>query len=149
MRGEPDVGKSALVLRAADRLQADGVSILSLSLRDLPMTALEVESQLGGALGDVLSGMATGVSRLLILDGSEAVLEGKAPLFTEVALAARSAGLGLVAVTRLEPASAVISRQSCATPTPSLNARRGPIFAPTSVFPISTTVGCTCLHTCS
>ena len=34
--GDPDVGKSALTLRVAEALQADGAAVTSISLRDLP-----------------------------------------------------------------------------------------------------------------
>lgn len=100
--GEPDVGKSALTLRAADQLAEAGVPVTTLSLRDLPATTVELETLLGGPLTDVLGATATGTGRLLVVDGAEAALEGRGQLLAEVAAAALRAGLGVVAVTRAD-----------------------------------------------
>jgi len=105
--GEPDVGKSALTLRAAEWLEATGVMVTSLGLRDLPSTTVEVEALLGGGLDAVLGGTATGSGRLLVIDGAESVLEGRGALLTDMATAALRAGLGVVAVTRRDGAGAV------------------------------------------
>ncbi len=54
--GEPDVGKSALSLRAASQLSETGTPVITLSLRDLPVTVMELEGLLGAPLADVLGG---------------------------------------------------------------------------------------------
>jgi len=105
--GEPDVGKSALTLRVADQMAADGVAVTSLSLRDLPPTTIELEKLLGGWLGDVLGAAATGAGRLLVIDAAEAALEGRNTLLADLAEAALRAGYAVVAVTRLDGRSAV------------------------------------------
>lgn len=105
--GEPDVGKSALVLRASEQLLVKQASVTSLSLRDLPSSVLSTEAQLGGSLGDVAAGTAVRQVRLLVLDGAEAVLEGRGPLFKELTVAALRAGLGVVAVTRTDGSARV------------------------------------------
>lgn len=105
--GEPDVGKSALTLRAAEQLAAEGARVTAISMRDLPTTPLEFEARLGAPLGDVLAGVATEGNRLLVLDGAEVALEGRAVLLQEVALAALRAGIGVVAVTRTDGARRV------------------------------------------
>jgi hypothetical protein len=105
--GEPDVGKSALTLRAAELIQATAVVVTSLSLRDLPPTVVEFEALLGGPIAHVLEGTATASGRLLVIDGAESVLEGRAPLLIDMATAAFRAGLGVVAVTRRDGAPAV------------------------------------------
>jgi hypothetical protein len=105
--GEPEVGKSALSLRAASQLIEDGAPVTSLSLGDLPATALELEERFGGPLTGVLGATATGTARLLLVDGAETVLEGRSELLTDVATAALRAGLGVVAVTRTDGSAAV------------------------------------------
>ena len=105
--GEPDVGKSALSLRAASQLSETGTPVVRLNLRDLPATVLELEGLLGAPLADVLGGTATGDGRLLLIDGAEAALEGRGKLLTATAAAALRAGLGVAAVTRADGARVV------------------------------------------
>jgi hypothetical protein len=102
--GEPDVGKSALSLQVAARLPETGTPVITLSLRDLPATVLELEGQLGAPLADVLGGSATGDGRLLLIDGAEAAMEGRDRLLTALATTALRAGLGVAAVTRADGA---------------------------------------------
>ncbi|WIY05604.1 hypothetical protein QRX60_17765 [Amycolatopsis mongoliensis] len=107
VRGEPDVGKSALALRAAEDMAAAGAAVTSVSLQDLPADMLTLETVLGGQLVEVLSATATASTRLLVLDGVESVLEGRSTLLTELTIAALRAGLGVIAVTREDAAAAV------------------------------------------
>jgi hypothetical protein len=101
--GDPDVGKSALSLRALEALAREGAAVSSLSLRDLPHSVTEFESQLGGcAIEDVIASGDVRPVRLLLVDGAESVLEGKGQLFRTVAAAAMSAGVGVVAITRTD-----------------------------------------------
>ncbi|MET9608380.1 hypothetical protein ABZZ17_25555 [Streptomyces sp. NPDC006512] len=106
--GEPDVGKSALTLRAAEQLAHQGAVVASLSLRDVPVSVAEVEHLLGGqSLADVLMAGDIRPTRLLVVDGAEAVLEGRRDLMRELATAAFKAGWGVVAVTRTDGARRV------------------------------------------
>ncbi|MFC7266741.1 hypothetical protein [Streptomyces lutosisoli] len=106
--GEPDVGKSALTIRTAEQLTKDGAAVACLSLRGLPETAAQLEHLLGGRpLTDVFAAGETRAVRLLVIDGAEAVLEGRRDLFREVAVAAFKAGLGVVAVTRSDGSARV------------------------------------------
>ncbi|MEU7890840.1 hypothetical protein AB0B54_35520 [Microbispora bryophytorum] len=99
--GDPDVGKSALSLRAVEALEEEGAAVSSLSLRDLPHAPAELETQLGGsAIDDVMAAGEVAPIRLLLVDGAESVLEGKGQVFRTVATAALRAGFGVVAVTR-------------------------------------------------
>jgi hypothetical protein len=107
VHGEPDVGKSALTLRAAEGMGMTGVAATVFSLRDLPPTTLELEGTLGSSLGDVLGATAVEPARLLVIDGAESVLEGRAQLLQEVATAALRAGLGVVVVSRTDGKTAV------------------------------------------
>ncbi len=101
--GEPDVGKSALCLRAAEALRNDGAAVTSLSLRDLPQNPAEFEGLLGGfSLDDVLATSETGSVRLLLVDGAESALEGKAAILQALSASALKAGVGVVAVTRTD-----------------------------------------------
>lgn len=106
--GEPDVGKSALTLRVAEQLADQGAAVACLSLRDLPVSAADVEHLLGGLLlAQVFAAGENRPMRLLVLDGAEAVLEGRRDLLRYVATAAFEAGLGVVAVTRTDGAARV------------------------------------------
>lgn len=101
--GEPDVGKSALCLRAAEELRNGGAAVTTLSLRDLPQSPSEFEGLLGGfSLDDVLAASETGSVRLLLVDGAESALEGKAAIFQVLSVSALKAGVGVVAVTRTD-----------------------------------------------
>jgi hypothetical protein len=101
--GDPDVGKSALSLRAIEALQGDEAAVISLSLRDLLHSPTELESQLGGlAVDDVFASGEVRPIRLLLVDGAETVLEGKGLVLRTVAAAALKAGIGVVAVTRTD-----------------------------------------------
>jgi hypothetical protein len=125
--GEPDVGKSALSLRAANELAETGTPVTRLSLRDMPATVLELEGLTGAPLADVLAATATGTGdgRLLLIDGAEAALEGRSQLLTAVATAALRAGLGVAAVTRTDGAGAVSRALADATGTAGLPAGVG------------------------
>jgi hypothetical protein len=99
--GEPDVGKSALTVRVCGELGDAGAVVIAVSLRDLRGSVLDLESALGGvSVDDLFGGAATGTTRLLVVDGCEAVLEGQGLLFGALAAAAASAGMGVVGVTR-------------------------------------------------
>lgn len=101
--GDPDVGKSALSLRVVEALVGEGATVASLSLRDLPHNVMELERLLGGsAIDDVMATGEVRLIRLLLIDGSESVLEGKGQVFRTVAAAALRAGFGVVAVTRTD-----------------------------------------------
>ncbi|GGR47998.1 hypothetical protein GCM10010251_76320 [Streptomyces aurantiogriseus] len=106
--GEPDVGKSALTIRTARQLTERGAEVACLSLRDLPESAVQVEHLLGGhPLTEVFAAGDIRAVRLLVIDGAEAVLEGRRDLLRDMATAAFRAGLGVVAVTRSDGATRV------------------------------------------
>ena len=100
--GAPDVGKSALTLRAAEDVRDGGAAVTAVSLRDLPSTTVETERVLGAPLEDVLAGTDVRSLRLLVIDGAEAALEGRQDLLRDLATAAMRAGLGVAAVTRTD-----------------------------------------------
>lgn len=100
--GDPDVGKSALTLHAIDALVERGAKVTALSLRDLPTSFHEMIALLDAPFADVLGSQAVATVRLLVIDGAEAVLEGKDGLLRSLASSARQSGIGLVAVTRTD-----------------------------------------------
>ena len=101
--GDPDVGKSALCLRVAEGLHGLDAIVTTLSLRDLPQSAAEFEIALGGSsIDEVLAAGATAPLRILMVDGAESVLEGKAAILQTLATAAMKAGIGVAAVTRTD-----------------------------------------------
>jgi hypothetical protein len=101
VHGEPDTGKSALTLDAAEAVRAAGGTVVALSLRDLlPGSLITVEQLLHAPARAVFAATAVAAVRLLVVDGAEAAQEGGAGLLRDLALAARNAGLGVVAVTR-------------------------------------------------
>ncbi|MFK4144538.1 hypothetical protein [Streptomyces sp. NPDC004065] len=104
--GEPDAGKSALALRTAGRLRADGVAVIVLNLREMPARLAEFEALLGARVTTVLGASAVATGRLLVVDGAESVLEGRAQLLSDLARAAMTTGLGVVAVTRTDGSGA-------------------------------------------
>ena len=101
VHGEPDAGKSALVLTAVEEIRRAGAAVLALSLRDIPpgpgLTASQV---LHAAPRAVFAATAAAPVRLVVLDGAEAAQENGIEQLRELARAAAQAGLGLVAVTR-------------------------------------------------
>lgn len=105
--GEPDVGKSSLALEAASQATGSALAVIAISLRDLPSNTLELEHILGGSIKEILCGAEVLSSRVLLLDGAEAALEGRAELLQDVATGAMEAGLGVVAVTRTDGEQAV------------------------------------------
>lgn len=98
--GSPDVGKSALVISAADVLKASGEVVLLLSLRDLPPSVTEITTRLRTSLDVLLGSLAVSPVRLLVVDGAEAAAEDRLDLLEELGRSARKVGIGLVAVTR-------------------------------------------------
>ena len=105
--GAPDTGKSAVVVRVADQLEADAAALVAVNLRDLPAATAELVHLIGDPLEDVLGGMPVASLRCVIVDGAEAVLEGRAATMRALVHAASSCGAALVAVARSDAADAV------------------------------------------
>lgn len=100
LRGEPDVGKSALALDAVDVIRSAGGSAIVLSLRDLPQDVLQFGSLVGASPADLLSSAATGPDSLLLLDGAEVIQERDEQVLPSLLTAAASVGLVTVLVAR-------------------------------------------------
>lgn len=106
--GPPDVGKSSLALSASDELAATGASITVISLGDLPTSSSDTMALLGAPLESVLDAQPVETVRLLLVDGAEAVLEGRHNVLSDLASAASGDGIGLVAITRSGAREAVL-----------------------------------------
>ncbi|MFJ9776585.1 hypothetical protein ACIRVF_36015 [Kitasatospora sp. NPDC101157] len=100
VRGDSGVGKSALAVRTiADAASdPDVLQALCIDLRSLPSTSVELESALGASLATLL-GELSAPQRLLVIDGADALVEGKAGTFLSLVDAAVQADVKVVAVT--------------------------------------------------
>jgi DNA-binding transcriptional ArsR family regulator len=107
LHGDSGVGKSSVALGlaasvASERKSAAGaMQVVCLNLRHLPDTALQFEGELGVPLQELL-GELSAPSRVLVVDGADAVVEGRQPLLTYVVRAAAAAGVRMVAVAASE-----------------------------------------------
>jgi len=105
--GEPDVGKSVATITAAQRLQDEGALAVVVSLTDLPESILDFEASLGVSLEELMSGAPVAPSRVLLIDGAEAVLQQRREMLIDICGAALSHGIGVGVVTRSDARSAV------------------------------------------
>ena len=106
--GDPDVGKSALAAEAVAQLEREGdAAAVRLSLRDLPGSVFDLEHGLGAGLDAVLGGAAVAPRRLLLVDGAEAVLQGRRDVLEALVRTGLKVGLGPVVVTRTDARGAV------------------------------------------
>ena len=99
--GESGVGKSALVLGAATSAgtaDPNATQAVCINLRQLPGTTLEFESLLGCPLAMLLAELSA-PQRLLVIDGADAVAEGMLEQLRYLVDAARTADVGVIAIT--------------------------------------------------
>ena len=102
--GESGVGKSALALldlSAAGETDPDGVQALGINLRQVPKLTVEFETLLGCPLSTLLCEMGA-PQRMLLVDGADAVAEGRVDAFRYVVAAARASDVKVVAVTSVD-----------------------------------------------
>ena len=102
--GESGVGKSALAVRALASLGAanpDGVQVLCVNLRHLPDRTLSFENELGCPLRELL-GELSAPQRLLVVDGADAVGEGRGDVLRYLVDAARECDVKVIAVCALD-----------------------------------------------
>lgn len=99
--GESGTGKSALTLSAIAEIEAADPGLFEavvLNFRALPRSILDLNAALGVSLQAALYELSA-PSRVLVIDAADAALESSTGLLTDLAVAARSAGVGLVVVT--------------------------------------------------
>ncbi|MCP5040436.1 MAG: hypothetical protein GY944_05355, partial [bacterium] len=99
VHGESGVGKSALAVvgGTAAAAEADATQVICVDLRHLPNTTLEFESILGTSLAALLTELSA-PRRLVVIDGADAVAEGRLDHLRYVVDATRDAGVGVIAV---------------------------------------------------
>lgn len=98
--GDSGVGKSSLVLiaaRNAATADPDATQTICIDLRHLPATTLELESILGSPLSALLTELSA-PRRLLVIDGADAVAEGRLDHLRYLVDATHDAGVGVIAV---------------------------------------------------
>jgi hypothetical protein len=99
--GESGTGKSALTLSAIAEIEAADPGLFEavvLNFRALPRSILDLNAAVGVSLQAALDELSA-PSRVLVIDAADAALESSTGLLTDLAVAARSAGVGLVVVT--------------------------------------------------
>jgi len=107
VHGEPSVGKSVLCLQAVDLLRENGAQVVALSLRDLQPPLPALETAVGIPLARLFGSVAAAESRLLVVDGAEAVQQGCRDRLVSLVDAAHASGLGVVVVVRDDALTAV------------------------------------------
>jgi hypothetical protein len=109
VHGDSGVGKSALAIGAlteAARRSPDEFQVVALNLRSLPESTLAFESHLGVPLSTLLDELSA-PSRVLIVDGADAVAEGKLHQWRYLLAAGRDSGSLVVAVATSETQKAL------------------------------------------
>ena len=98
--GESGVGKSALALlslTAAAASDPDTLQVLCINLRHVPALTVEFESVLGASLSALLRDLSA-PHRMLVVDGADAVVEGREDAFDYLADAAQASDVKMIAV---------------------------------------------------
>ncbi len=109
VRGEPDVGKSAIALAAVDSIRASGGVALAASLRDMPNAAVNLKGVLGMATQDLLAAAPSAPVNVLVLDGAEVVQECDSDSAGALLSAAKSVGMTAVLVVRDDAVDSVVN----------------------------------------
>jgi hypothetical protein len=97
VHGESGVGKSSLVSAAATA-DRDATQAVCINLRHLPSTTVEFEALLRCPLAMLLAELSAR-QRLLVIDAADAVAEGMLEQFRYLVAAARTANVGVIAIT--------------------------------------------------
>ncbi|ROQ62663.1 hypothetical protein EDD93_5384 [Streptomyces sp. 840.1] len=100
VRGEPGVGKTAMVLRSIDELRDRSMWVLAAAVRAMAPYAGGLEALVRAAVGHGGAPGASAPPGILVLDGAEAAQEGFEDLIAEAVGAAMTAGLVPVLVSR-------------------------------------------------
>ncbi|RSZ61228.1 ATP-binding protein [Corynebacterium hylobatis] len=98
--GESGTGKSALTLSCITQLEEEdptGFEALVVNFRALPQTSMEFRAAIGASIADVLAELSA-PTRVLVIDAADAAFERSAILLNDLVLAAKQAGIGVVAV---------------------------------------------------
>jgi hypothetical protein len=107
VRGEPDVGKSAVALRAVDSIRSAGGVALVASLRDLPPAVIDLRAALGMTPDELLSAAPSAPTSALVLDGAEVIQECDCQSAGGFVRAAAAAALTTILVVRDDAADSL------------------------------------------
>lgn len=110
--GGSGAGKSALVLSTVANLEksnAGEFEALVINFRNLPDSGMELRAALGMPIQD-LFGELSASRRLIVIDAADAAMERSSGLLGELLYAARSAGVGAVAVASESAADYVLEQ---------------------------------------
>ena len=114
VNGESGVGKSALAVlglaTAADK-DPNGLQALCINLRHIPELALPLEATLGHPLSTLLCELGA-PQRMLVVDGADAVAEGRLDAFRYLIAAAQDSGVKVIAVTSIDSKQVVLNALS-------------------------------------
>ena len=107
VRGEPDVGKSSVTLRAVDSLRSAGGAALVASLRDLPPAVIDLRAALGMTPEELLSAAPSSPTSALVLDGAEVIQECDCQSAGAFVRAAVATGITIILVVRDDAADSL------------------------------------------
>ncbi len=99
--GESGIGKSALVVRgltAAAEEKPDEMQVLCINLRHVPELPIKLEANIDIQLSRLLDELSA-PQRVLIIDGADAIVEGRNDAFRYLIESARESDIKVVAVT--------------------------------------------------
>ena len=102
--GESGVGKSALAvsgLAVAAAADPDALQVICVDLRQVPSLPITLEGALGHPLSRLLCELSA-PHRMLVVDGADAIVEGKQDAFRYLVAAAQDSGTKVVAVTSVD-----------------------------------------------
>ena len=101
VEGESGVGKSALALKTPSAADPDTMQRLCINLRQIPKLTVEFETRLSLPLS-TLFGELSAPLRMLVIDGADAVTEGKEDIFRYLVNSAKVSGVKVVAVSGMD-----------------------------------------------
>ena len=102
--GESGVGKSALAvsgLAVAADADPDALQVICVDLRQVPSLPITLEGELEQPLSRLLCELSA-PQRVLVVDGADAIVEGKQQAFRYLAAAAQDSGIKVIAVTSVD-----------------------------------------------
>lgn len=107
VRGEPDVGKSAVALRAVDSIRSTGGVALVASLRDLPPAVVDLRAAFEMGPGELFAAAPSAPTSAFVLDGAEVIQECDCQSSGALVRAAAASGITTILVVRDDAADSL------------------------------------------